>query len=86
MMANQTGFKQPRYTYRDWKITNNEEGKSYLSSISSITVEEIEASKVLWIKEIQLSLINGNNFANLKSEFNLFYDDNGLLRCGGLPS
>ena len=48
-----------------------------------LRTEEYEAAKVLWFGEMQLTVVNSPRCENLKKQFGLYPDDNGLLRCDG---
>ena len=50
---------------------------------SGITASDVKRAEVLWIKEIQRSLVSNKNFENWKREFAIFIDDQGVMRCGG---
>ena len=47
------------------------------------STEEYEAAEVLWFREMQLTVVNSPRCENLKKQFGLYPDDNGLIRCDG---
>ena len=48
-----------------------------------LTVDEINKAEMLWLQEIQKSIVNSQKFSQLKASLRLFVDENGLYRCGG---
>ena len=49
----------------------------------TLTAEEINQAKTLWICEVQRPLDKKKNFENLKQQLGLFRDDNRILKCKG---
>ena len=47
------------------------------------TVDEINKAEMLWLQEIQKSIVNSQKFSQLKASLRLFADENGLYHCGG---
>ena len=48
-----------------------------------LTVDEINKAEMLWLQEIQKSIVNSQKFSQLEASLRLFVDENGLYRCGG---
>ena len=48
-----------------------------------LTVDEINKAEVLWLQEIQKSIVNSQTFSQLKASLRLFVDENGIYHCGG---
>ena len=46
-------------------------------------VSYIKQAEILWIKEIQGFLERDNRFEGWRRQFDIFIDDQGLMRCGG---
>ena len=51
--------------------------------MGEILAKEILASETLWVKNLQLSLKNLENFGKTSLSLELFTDEEGILRCGG---
>ena len=51
--------------------------------MGEILATEILASETLWVKNLQLSLKNSENFKKTSLSLGLFLDKDGLWRCGG---
>ncbi|XP_028397211.1 uncharacterized protein LOC114521021 [Dendronephthya gigantea] len=49
----------------------------------TLTAEEIESAKLLWVREMQRHLPEKREFDQLKAQFGLYTDDEGIWRCGG---
>lgn len=45
--------------------------------------EEIDQAEILWLKVMQVSLLNHPKFSDWKREFGTFPDEKGIIRCGG---
>lgn len=45
--------------------------------------QSIAQAEILWVKEAQRLLISDQNFEVWKRQFDLFYDQDGILRCRG---
>ena len=52
-------------------------------TIGSLTFDEIEVCKKLWIKTEQAEVCTTKKFPNLKKQLGLFTDEEGILRLGG---
>ena len=50
--------------------------------MGEILAKEILASETLWVKNLQLSLKNLENFGKTSLSLGLFTDEEGILRCG----
>ena len=48
-----------------------------------LTVDEINKAEMLWLQEMQKSMVNSQKFSQLKASLRLFADENGLYHCGG---
>ena len=46
-------------------------------------MDEIKKAEMLWLQEIQKSIVNSKRFSQLKASLRLFVDENGLYHCGG---
>ena len=53
------------------------------SVMGEILAKKILASETLWIKNLQLSLKNAENFGKTSLSLGVFTDGEGILRCGG---
>ena len=49
----------------------------------SLSVREVEAAELLWIREVQRSIAYGDKFSQQKLSLGLFLDDKGIYRCRG---
>jgi len=56
---------------------------SLLYQSLTLTPDEITDAERLWILEAQTQLTQERNFDEWKRQYNLFSDENGILRCGG---
>jgi len=50
---------------------------------SSLSTEELSDAERRWIEDSQRNMEHEKSFDSLKSQLNLFLDENGLWRCGG---
>ena len=48
-----------------------------------LTLDEISNDEMLWLQEIQKSIVNSQKFNQLKASLRLLADENGLYHCGG---
>ena len=46
----------------------------------SLSVEEVKAEELLWIREVQKSIAHGDKFSQQKLSLGLFLDDKGIYR------
>ena len=51
--------------------------------MGEILAKEILASETLWVKNLQFSLKNAENFGKTSLSLGVFTDEEGILRCGG---
>ena len=58
------------------KLETEDEGEG-------LTVDEINKAEMLWLQEIQKSIVISQNFSQLKASLRLFADENGLYCCSG---
>ena len=49
----------------------------------TITVEDVNKAKIMWIRESQKELKGHKKFDDWVKQFNIFSDDDSVLRCGG---
>ena len=49
----------------------------------SLSVNEVKAVELLWIREVQESIAYGDKFSQQKLSLGLFLDDKGIYRCRG---
>lgn len=57
--------------------------KSIIESNKPLCPEELTEAERLWIVHAQTQLRGGRNFNAWQKQFDLFTDDNGLIRCCG---
>ena len=57
--------------------------KKASQSSSPLSAEELSNAECRWIEDSQGNLEHEKLFDSLKSQLNLFLDENGLWRCGG---
>lgn len=53
--------------------------KNYSDGLLSI--DEYESAEILWLKEIQKTVVRSLKFENLKQQHGLYSEDHRLLRC-----
>ena len=49
----------------------------------SLSLREVEAAELSWIREVQKSIAYGDKFRQQKLSLGLFLDDKGIYRCRG---
>ena len=68
---------------KEEKYLTTEDLKSCCAEELFISAEELEHSRIMWIKESQKIIKVSKKFKDLKHSLNLYEDDLGLLRCRG---
>ena len=68
------------YVMRAVKLFKN---RMVAKGTTSLSTEELTDAELKWIKDAQVTLSHEKLFQSLKSQLNLFLDENGLWRCGG---
>ena len=58
------------------KLETEDEGECLI-------VDEINKAEMLWLQEIEKSILNSQKFSQLKASLRLFADKNGLYHCSG---
>ena len=48
-----------------------------------LTIDGIKKAEMLWLQEIQKSIVNSQKFSQMKASLRLFADENGIYHCGG---
>ena len=43
----------------------------------------LQRAEILWVRAAQVQLVQDPHFEELKQQFGLFSDENGVWRCGG---
>ena len=67
---------------RNLKAARNQR-KEPEDTTPTLTVEEINEAKSLWIREIQEPMKHEKNFKNLKQQLGLYSGEDDILRCKG---
>ena len=67
---------------RNLKAARNQR-KEPQDTTPTLTVEEINEAKSLWIREIQEPMKHQKNFENLKQQLGLYSGEDDILRCKG---
>ena len=53
------------------------------SELGYLSSNELNVSRIIWIKTVQKQMKNHKNFKNWLLQYNVFEDSDGILRCGG---
>ena len=61
--------------------TNKIKYKRHWAEESTISAEELEYSRIIWVREARNCIKMSKNFKVLQQSLNLYEDSHGLLRC-----
>ena len=64
-------------------VQNFETGTRNKEPSSPLSTGEYAYAEILWIREMQQSVIKSLKFKELKQQLGLYTDENELLRCNG---
>ena len=64
-------------------VQNFETGTRNKEPSSPLSTGEYAYAEILWIREMQQSVIKALKFKELKQQLGLYTDENELLRCNG---